>query len=145
MTTAEATAPRTARLMATLGWPNGDVKTVWQVAAACNAGMITDGDADGAAQMARDYANRSTVGLFRTKLAERLKLDGATLSRILNRVTMPGGFPADAPVRRVEPSKNAPAGKLRRADPEPAKMSERATQRAAQNIIRTLAKMELSR
>lgn len=105
----EATAHR---LCASLGWPSGNVRTLWQVAAAFDAGFIAEHAIADAVRASRLMSRRQPIGYFRTVLAERLATDSDGLSRLLRRVVMHDGWPT-APPSRV----SGAAANLRRVEP----------------------------
>lgn len=104
------------RLCAALRHPTGDVRTLWQVAAAFDAGLISEHAIADAARAAVLLSGRSRVGYFRTVLAERCETTREGLTRLLGGVRMLGGWPSGLPPQeRPAVTEGAPpAARLRR-------------------------------
>ncbi|TWT65663.1 hypothetical protein [Crateriforma conspicua] len=101
--TRQATEPTALRLMAALRHPAGNVRTVWQVAAAFDAGLVSEFAIADAARAAVLMRAGDRVAYFRTTLAERCETDLAGLAQLLRRVRMTGGFPTSPPQRPEHP------------------------------------------
>lgn len=112
----DSTVPTLRRLASALRDPQGDVRTLWQVAAAFDAGLISEHAIADAARAAVLLSGRSRVGYFRTVLAERCETTREGLTQLLSQVRMRGGWPTGLPPKeRSAVTEGAPpAARLRR-------------------------------
>lgn len=99
--------PTCVRLCESLRWPDGNVRTLWHVAAAFDAGLIDERSIADAARAAVLLATRNRVGYFRRTLAEKCGTDPPGLSQMIKAVQMRGGFPTGPPSRRGQLKINA--------------------------------------
>jgi hypothetical protein len=95
----EATEATARRLCAALRWPRGNVRTLWQVAAAFDVGLVSEFAIADACRASVLMSKTDCVGYFRTVLAERCETDAQGLSRLLRCVVMVGGWPESPPAK----------------------------------------------
>lgn len=114
--TADQVAASAERLFRGLGYNGDDGRTIWQVAAAFDAGLLSEHQIRDAARAACMMAKTNRLGYFRRVLAERCETDAEGLRRILSRVRMIGGFPSARP-QKASPAVNVAFNAVPRAAP----------------------------
>ncbi|TWU66469.1 hypothetical protein [Crateriforma conspicua] len=139
VTTTERLEPTVRRLARSLRWPPGDAQTLWRVAAAFDAGLVSEADVADACRATALCSRGSPIGYFRRVLAERLELDADGMKRLLSTVRCIDRFPNQLPSRRERAeSATLPSAVTR---PPPSGVTERQTEQARQRVLRDLAAM----
>lgn len=94
---AEEVAASAERLWRALEYGGKDGRTIWQVAAAFDAGLLSEHQVRDSSYIARRMANKNRIGYFRTVLAEHCDTDSEGLRKLLAQVRIEGGFPSERP------------------------------------------------
>ncbi|WP_302117074.1 hypothetical protein [Allorhodopirellula heiligendammensis] len=145
ITTREATVATVLEIVRAMRCrPVGDVQTLWRVAAAHDAGLLSQHDV---ASACRGVASATgpiddPVGYFRSTLQRSLGLDEGEMCSLLSRVTMRGRYPSDLPQEPPRASTGHPGAcggiAIKRPPAAGPGVNERTTEEARQRAMAML-------
>lgn len=113
------------RIFASLRYDGDNGRTLWHVAAAHVAGLVSEFAIKDACKAAVELSSRDRVGYFRRVVAERCDTDKAGLARLLSCVRIDGGLPSSRPTAsrpvasaafRKPPAETCPRGRYAEAE-----------------------------